>query len=64
MKSAGQTARDLTPAYACSKRERKKIEALFSELKLRVGIASRPFAAPECPRAVLPQPGPRSEAAS
>ena len=27
-----------TPAYACSKRERNKIEALFSELKLRVGL--------------------------
>jgi len=25
-------------AYACSKRERSKIEALFSELKLRVGL--------------------------
>ena len=33
-------ARELaqTPAYACSKRERNKIEALFSELKLRVGL--------------------------
>ncbi len=33
-------ARELaqTPAYACSKRERSKIEALFSELKLRVGL--------------------------
>jgi IS5 family transposase len=27
-----------TPAYACSKRERNKIEALFSELKLRMGL--------------------------
>ena len=27
-----------TPAYACSKRERNKIEAPFSELKLRVGL--------------------------
>jgi hypothetical protein len=37
---ARQTARDLaqTPAYACSRRERNKIEALFSELKLRVGL--------------------------
>jgi hypothetical protein len=37
---ARQTARELaqTPAYACSKRERNKIEALFSELKLRVGL--------------------------
>ena len=37
---ARQVARDLaqTPAYACSKRERNKIEALFSELKLRVGL--------------------------
>ncbi len=37
---ARQVARDLaqTPAYACSKRERSKIEALFSELKLRVGL--------------------------
>ena len=38
---ARQTARELaqTPAYACSKRERNKIEALFSELKLRVGLS-------------------------
>ena len=38
--SARQTARELaqTPAYACSKRERNKIEALFSELKLRMGL--------------------------
>ena len=37
---ARQIARELvqTPAYACSKRERNKIEALFSELKLRVGL--------------------------
>src|SRR5262249_22318396 len=37
---ARQVARDLaqTPAYACSRRERNKIEALFSELKLRVGL--------------------------
>jgi len=37
---ARQRARELaqTPAYACSKRERNKIEALFSELKLRVGL--------------------------
>jgi transposase len=37
---ARQVARELaqTPAYACSKRERNKIEALFSELKLRVGL--------------------------
>jgi transposase len=37
---ARQVARELahTPAYACSKRERSKIEALFSELKLRVGL--------------------------
>jgi len=37
---ARQTARELaqTPAYARSKRERNKIEALFSELKLRVGL--------------------------
>jgi transposase len=37
---ARQTARELaqTSAYACSKRERNKIEALFSELKLRVGL--------------------------
>lgn len=37
---ARQKARDLapTPAYARSKRERNKIEALFSELKLRVGL--------------------------
>jgi hypothetical protein len=27
-----------TPAYARSRRERNKIEALFSELKLRVGL--------------------------
>ena len=38
--AARQTARELaqTPAYACSKRERNKIEALFSELKLRMGL--------------------------
>jgi transposase len=37
---ARQVARELaqTPTYACSKRERSKIEALFSELKLRVGL--------------------------
>ncbi len=37
---ARQVARDLaqTPAYGRSKRERSKIEALFSELKLRVGL--------------------------
>ena len=37
---ARQIARDLaqTPAYACARRERNKIEALFSELKLRVGL--------------------------
>ncbi len=37
---ARQRARELaqTPAYACAKRERNKIEALFSELKLRVGL--------------------------
>lgn len=37
---ARQRARELaqTPAYACSKRERNKIEALFSELKLRMGL--------------------------
>jgi transposase len=37
---ARQVARELaqTPAYACSRRERNKIEALFSELKLRVGL--------------------------
>jgi len=37
---ARQQARELakTPAYACSKRERNKIEALFSELKLRLGL--------------------------
>ena len=37
---ARQMARELaqTPAYACSKRERNKIEALFSELKLRMGL--------------------------
>ena len=37
---ARQTTRELaqTPGYACSKRERNKIEALFSELKLRVGL--------------------------
>ena len=37
---ARQVARDLaqTPAYAQSRRERNKIEALFSELKLRVGL--------------------------
>jgi hypothetical protein len=37
---ACQVARELaqTPAYACSKRERNKIKALFSELKLRVGL--------------------------
>ena len=28
-----------TPAYARSKRERNEIEALFSELKLRVGLS-------------------------
>jgi len=28
-----------TPEYARSKRERNKIEALFSELKLRVGLS-------------------------
>jgi len=37
---ARQVARELaqTSAYACSKRECSKIEALFSELKLRVGL--------------------------
>jgi hypothetical protein len=37
---ARQVARDLaqTPAYAQSRRERNKIEALFSELKLRLGL--------------------------
>ena len=37
---ARQRARVLaqTPAYARSKRERNKIEALFSELKVRVGL--------------------------
>lgn len=37
---ARQKARDLapTPEYVCSRRERNKIEALFSELKLRVGL--------------------------
>ena len=37
---ARQVARDLaqTPAYAQSRRERTKIEALFSELKLRLGL--------------------------
>ena len=37
---ARQVARDLaqTAAYAPSRRERNKIEALFSELKLRVGL--------------------------
>jgi transposase len=37
---ARQRARELaqTPAYDWSKRERNKIEALFSELKLRVGL--------------------------
>ena len=37
---ARQVARDLaqSDAYACSKRERNKVEALFSELKLRVGL--------------------------
>jgi len=37
---ARQVARDLaqTPAYTQSRRERNKIEALFSELKLRVGL--------------------------
>jgi transposase len=37
---ARQTVRELaqTPAYARSKRERNKIEALFSELKLRMGL--------------------------
>ena len=37
---ARQVARDLaqTAAYAQSRRERNKIEALFSELKLRVGL--------------------------
>jgi transposase len=37
---ARQVARELaeTPAYARSKRERNKVEALFSELKLRVGL--------------------------
>ena len=40
MNRHGQTARELaqTSAYACSKRERNKIEALFSELQLRVGL--------------------------
>jgi hypothetical protein len=38
--AARQKARDLvrTPEYARSRRERKKIEALFSELKLCVGL--------------------------
>ena len=38
--AARQAARDLvsTPAYARSRRERNKVEALFSELKLRVGL--------------------------
>lgn len=37
---ARQVARDLaqTPAYAQSRRDRNKIEALFSELKLRLGL--------------------------
>jgi transposase len=37
---ARQVARDLVPtsAYAQSRRDRNKIEALFSELKLRVGL--------------------------
>ena len=37
---ARQKARELaqTPEYVCSKRERNKIEALFSELKLRIGL--------------------------
>ena len=37
---ARQIARELaqTPAYARPKRERNKIEALFSELKLRMGL--------------------------
>jgi len=37
---ARQRARELaqTSAYACSRRERNKVEALFSELKLRVGL--------------------------
>jgi len=37
---ARQEVRELaqTPAYAFSKRERNKIEALFSELKLRMGL--------------------------
>lgn len=37
---ARQVARDLvpTPAYVRSRRDRNKIEALFSELKLRVGL--------------------------
>ena len=36
---ARQATRDLvlTPAYARSRRERNEVEALFSELKLRVG---------------------------
>jgi hypothetical protein len=38
--AARQVARDLvpTPEYVRSRRERKKIEALFSELKLRLGL--------------------------
>ena len=38
--AARQKARDLvrTPEYARSRRERNKVEALFSELKLRVGL--------------------------
>ena len=38
--AVGQKARDLvqTPEYARSRRERNKVEALFSELKLRLGL--------------------------
>jgi IS5 family transposase len=38
--AARQKARDLvqTPEYARSRRERNKVEALFSELKLRLGL--------------------------
>ncbi len=35
---SSRSAAAITPAYDWSKRERNKIEALFSELKLRVGL--------------------------
>ena len=40
MNLRGQMARELaqTPAYNYPKRERNKIEALFSELKVRMGL--------------------------